>query len=99
MVEIMIDNQRCDLGTEFRLGDECFTFDAEAFHDLDAARKGRHITLRLPLSPQNDHIMGFAADPATAIAFNSSLHTGRIVVDGVDLLAGQATLQAIEGQQ
>ena len=51
MVEIMIDNQRCDLGTEFRLGDECFTFDAEAFHDLDAARKGRHTTLRLPLSP------------------------------------------------
>ena len=83
MVEIMIDNQRCDLGTEFRLGDECFTFDAEAFSDLDAARKGRHITLRLPLSPQNDHILGFAADPATAIVFNSSLHTGCIVVDGV----------------
>ena len=99
MVEIMIDNQRCDLDTEFRLGDECFTFDAEAFGDLDAARKGRHITLRLPLSPQNDHIMGFAADPATAIAFNTSLHTGRIVVDGVELLAGRATLQAIEGQQ
>ena len=39
MVEILIDNQRCDLGTEFRLGDECFTFDAESFGDLDAARK------------------------------------------------------------
>ena len=99
MVEILIDNQRCDLGTEFRLGDEIFTFDAEAFHDLDVARKGRQITLRLPLSPQNDRIMGFAADPTSATAFNSSHHAGRIVVDGVELFVGSVTLQAIEGKQ
>lgn len=99
MVEIYIDNQRCDIDADFRLDEKIFTFDADAFSDLDAARKGRSLTLTLPISPRNDRIMGFAADPTAATPFNAEHHTGRVMVDGVELLAGTATLQAIEGRQ
>ena len=98
MVEIFIDDKRCDVEVGYKPDEDIFTFDAEAFSSLDKARTGRSTTLRLPLSPSNDRIMGFAADPATGTLFNSSLHRGRVVVDGVELLAGVATLLAIEGE-
>lgn len=98
MVEIFIDDKRCDVEVGYKPDEDIFTFDAEAFSSLDKARTGRSTTLRLPLSPSNDRIMGFASDPTTGTLFNSSLHRGRVVVDGVELLAGVATLLAIEGE-
>ena len=99
MVEIYIDQKRCDVEADFKLEDKVFTFNAEAFRDLDTARTGRKVTISLPFTPDNERIMGFASDPTTATPFNSSLHRGRVVVDSVTLLEGVATLQAIEGEQ
>lgn len=98
MVEIFIDDKRCDVERGFQPSDDLFTFDAEAFSSLDKARTGRSTTLRLPFSPVNDSIMCYAADPATATPFNADYHKGRVVVDGVELLAGVATLLAIENE-
>ncbi len=98
MVEIFIDDKRCDVEAGYQPDGDLFTFDAEAFSSLDKARTGRSTTLRLPLSPTNDNIMCFAADPTVGAPFNSSLHRGRVVVNGVELLAGVATLQAIANE-
>lgn len=98
MVEIFIDDQRCDVEVGFQPEQSLFTFDAEAFRNLDSARTGRSTVLRLPFSAENDRIMGFAADPTAGTPFNADHHTGRIVVDGVELLAGMATLLSVEGE-
>lgn len=99
MVEIYIDQRRCDVEADFKLDDKVFTFNAEAFSDLDTARMGRKAVVSLPFTPENERTMGFASDPATATPFNSTLHRGRIVVDGVTLLEGVVTLLQIEGEQ
>ena len=99
MVEIYIDQHRCEVEAGYKIDEKIFTFDADAFRDLDTARTGRSATVSLPLTPRNERIMGFASDPATATTFNSTLHRGRIAVDGVTLLEGVATLYAIEAEQ
>lgn len=99
MVEIYIDQRRCEVEADFKLDDKIFTFNAEAFSDLDTARVGRKAVVSLPFTPENERTMGFASDPATATPFNSTLHRGRIVVDGVTLLEGVVTLLQIEGEK
>ena len=99
MVEIKIDGQRCDTESSFVPDKRAFSFDAKALADVDKQRTGRTLTLRLPLSPTNDRIMGYAADPAAAELFNATYHEGEVVVDGVSLLKGVATLLAIEADE
>ena len=99
MVEIRIDGQRCDVETGYVPDKRAFSFDSEALADIDKLRTGRTLTIRLPLSPTNDSIMGYAADPAAAEQFNASYHEGEVVADGVTLLKGVATLQGIEADE
>ena len=99
MVEIRIDGQRCDAEAGYVPDKRAFSFDSEALADIDKQRTGRSLTLRLPLSPTNDSIMGYAADPAAAELFNDTYHQGEVVVDGVTLLKGVATLQGIEADK
>ena len=99
MVEIRIDGQRCDVEAGYVPDKRAFSFDSEALADIDKQRTGRSLTLRLPLSPTNDSIMGYAADPATAEQFNDTYHQGEVVVDGVTLLKGVATLLGIEADK
>ena len=99
MVEIRIDGQRCDVEAGYVPDKRAFSFDSEALADIDKQRTGRTLNLRLPISPTNDRIMGYAADPTAAERFNATYHEGEVVVDGVSLLKGVATLQAIEAEK
>ncbi len=99
MVEIRIDGQKCDLEVGYVPDKRAFAFDGEAVADIDKQRAGHTHSLRLPLSPTNDRIMGYAADPTAAEQFNSSYHKGEVVVDGVVLMQGVATLLAIEAEE
>lgn len=96
MVRVKIDDRYCDLPEGFKLPDSVFTFDEELLISPQRARTGRRVEFSLPASPDNDSIVGFAADPYAAERFNASYHEGVVEVDGVALLAGVVYLCGVE---
>lgn len=96
MVKIIIDNQECDLLEGFRLPKNLVTFNADDLADIERQRTGKSISLRLPSSPTNDAIMGFATDSYTTTRFNATYHEGVVEVDNTPMLKGVVHLEAIE---
>lgn len=59
-MELLIDTQRCDLPLqEIQLP----RLDLSRLGEVAAHREGRTLSLRLPATPTNDRIFGFARDP------------------------------------
>ena len=96
MVKIIIDNQECDLLEGFCPPKNIVTFNADDLADIERQRTGKRLSLRLPSTPKNDAIMGFATDSYTTTRFNAAYHEGVIEVDGTPMLKGVVHLEAIE---
>ena len=92
----MIDGRLCDLEEGFKLPKNIFTFDDRTLSSPQEARTGRRVEFSIPMSTNNDSIVGFATDPYAAEHFNASYHEGVIEVDGVVLLKGVVHLEGIE---
>lgn len=98
MVRVKIDDRYCDLSEDFVLPETIFVFDGQMLTSPSFMRTGRSIELLLHSSPNNDSIVGYAADPYVAERFNASYHEGVIEVDGVALLTGVAHLEGVESK-
>lgn len=96
MVEIALDGKRCDLWEGYTLPRDIFKIDVAAMADIQQQRSGRSVELRLPSSPANDALFGYAADPCCGERFNASHHEAVVTVDGVELMRGVAHLMAME---
>ncbi len=88
-MELLIDTQRCDLPLqEIQLP----RLDLSRLGEVAAHREGRTLSLRLPATPANDRIFGFARDPEAAPPFNHTAHEALLQSDGVVLMRGKALL-------
>lgn len=98
MVEIFVDGQLADLEAGYKLPKSIFSFDGETLRRASRQQSGRSVEVRLPSTPRNDKIMHHAIDPVAGERFNAESHEASVVVDGGELMRGQAHLVAIEGE-
>lgn len=98
MIQIRIDDQRCDLLRDYALPGGIFTFDGGSLESPSQKSTGREVEIEIPSSPTNDQIMGHATDPCTGEIFNQTLHEAAVIADGVVLLRGEAQLVRVEGK-
>ncbi len=92
MITVRIDSVACDLrrgDAEPVLGK---MYDLDAAADPESARTGRSVDVRIPSTPLNDTLAGYAFDPCCAERFNAAYHEGVIEADGTELLRGAARL-------
>lgn len=88
-MKLTIDHQACDLGTAQIV---LPAYDAAVLSDVRSGRTGRTLQIRLPATPNNDLLFGFAADPHTDIRFNASRHEARLSEEDALLFAGSVRL-------
>lgn len=91
---VKIDGHDCDLEEGFSPPKSIVHFSDEECA-VGGSRSKREVRFRLPSSPQNDALMGYAADAFAAERFNAEPHTATIEVDGVELLSGKVALAAV----
>lgn len=94
-MELIIDNQICDLNpdTTLKLG-----WSAEQLRSVEALREGISITLELPSTPTNDLLLQDARLPHMADRFNFSLHRATVREHGVELFEGVVRLRSCSPQ-
>ena len=80
-----IDGKRCDIN---HLPTIPIDFDEAKLTDVEGAREGRCIELRLPATPANDAIFGSSRDLYATKRFNMEHHTATIEMDGVQIFGG-----------
>ena len=90
-MELLIDGARCDLGPGKLTVPG---FDAARLADIEKAREGRRMQLRLPATPTNDRLLGCGRDPEAAERFNETLHTAALTCDGGCVMQGTIRLLA-----
>lgn len=89
-MELLIDTRRCDLPLqEIQLP----RLDLSRLGEVSAHREGRTLSLRLPATPTNDRIFGFARDPEAATPFNQTAHEAVLQSDGAVLMRGEVLLE------
>ncbi len=84
-MELYIDNNAVELDLTARIA---VSLAVRSIADPEKARAGYTRTIRIPMTPQNDTIMGFAADIHSASRFNAAAHTGRVEHEGAVLVEG-----------
>ena len=99
MVEIILDGKRCDVWEGEALPHDIFSLDTARMADIKKQREGRSVELRIPSSPRNDALMGYAADPCCGERFNAEHHEAVVKVDGVELMRGVVHLLKIEHRE
>ena len=93
-MELRIDGQPCDLGTQ---GCAVPGYDAAKLADVEACREGRSLKITIPATPRNDAIMAFAGDPHAADRFNAAPHKAALTAEGATLIEGTARLLTVSG--
>lgn len=88
-MELRIDNQRCDLPTDFAL---TLSWEGPANLQAESLREGKSLKIDLPATPTNDTILSDARIPYAPERFNRSLHSATIIHDGVTLFEGVVRL-------
>ena len=96
MMRLRIDSVECDLPSQESLPAFGRMYDLAALADPESGREGRSMTFRLPSSPRNDAVMCRAGEMLCGGSFNAVRHEAEVEVDGTVLLAGAATLVAVE---
>lgn len=96
MIAVRIDSVACDLRRGDALPVLGKMYDLDAAADPESARTGRSVDVRIPSTPLNDALAGYAFDPCCAERFNASYHEGVIEADGEVLLRGAARLIGAE---
>lgn len=84
-MKLTIDQKTCDLAPSQTIA---LDFDASDLSDVRSGSKGHSLKLRLPATPANDLIFGFAADLHTGTHFNATSHTAILSEEGATLLKG-----------
>lgn len=92
MITVKIDSVACDLRREDAEPVLGKFYDFDALADPESARTGRSVALRLPSTPRNDALLGYALDPCCVERFNAARHEGTIECDGAELLRGAVRL-------
>ena len=91
MVELWIDDQRCDIE---KIPTLPIGFDSERLTKVDGYRTGRTIELTLPTTPRNDAILGASRDLYATSRFNTAHHRATLKRQGITLFEGTAYLIA-----
>jgi hypothetical protein len=89
-MELYIDNKPVDTdnGSEVAI-----SLSVASVTDPRHARSGYTRSIRLPMTPANDAVFGFAFDVNARDRFNASRHTGRVEHEGVALIEGPLCLK------
>lgn len=93
MIGLYVDERPCVIDGTQHIG---IDYRESALTDVESGREGLHIRLRLPSTPENDRILGNAADAESAERFNAEYHRARVVVDGANIFEGTAYLDGVE---
>ena len=89
MVELWIDEQRCDIG---ELPTLPIDFDIANLTKVEGAREGRTLELKLPPTPANSALFDSSHDLNGSVRFNLEHHTARLEKDGVKIFEGTVYL-------
>lgn len=90
-MELLIDQRRADLASDEV---QIPPIAQPLVQDIEAARVGRRLKLKLPATPTNDRIFGFGRDPESADRFNRQLHRAELHHEGALLMAGVVSLES-----
>ena len=91
-MELKIDGQICDPGTVPITVPGYAATEAES---IEAAREGRSLTLKIPFSPCNNSLLGWADDAQTAFRFNDTTHSAELSYEGARLIEGSVRLLSV----
>ncbi len=91
MVELWIDDKRCDVD---KIPSIPIDFSVEKLLAVEGGRVGRKVVLELPTTPRNDLLFGSSRDIYAASRFNMEHHTAKIKVDDVVVFGGTVHLLA-----
>ena len=91
-MELKIDGQICDPGTVPIAVPGYAATEAES---IEAAREGRSLTLKIPFSPRNNSLLGWADDAQTAFRFNDTTHSAELSYEGARLIEGSVRLLSV----
>ena len=91
MVELWIDDQRCDIEKIPTLPIE---FESERLTKVEGYRTGRTIVLELPATPRNDAIFGSSRDLYATSRFNTDHHRATLKCNNIVIFEGTAYLVA-----
>lgn len=91
MMELWIDNSRCDID---KLPVIPINFDIDRLSNVEGDRNGREIELELPTTPKNDLVFGSSRDLYATSRFNMEHHTAEVKRDGVVVFSGTVYLLA-----
>ena len=89
MVELWIDNQRCDIGELPALP---IDFDIARLTKVEGAREGRTVELTLPATPANNALFDSSLHIDGSARFNLEHHTAHLEKDGIRIFEGTAYL-------
>lgn len=87
-----IDGVVCPLADKVELP----KYNAKRLRSVEAWREGRALRVRISSTTEVDRLFGFALDLHRASDFNDSYHRAELIVDGVVLFEGRATLLGAE---
>lgn len=91
MIELWIDGERCDVE---KLPVIPIDFDVEKLTNVEGARSGRTIELKLPVTPRNEAVFASSKDIYATSRFNSAHHTAVVKRNGVVIFEGTAYLRS-----
>lgn len=92
-MEIYIDNLRADTDASTAVS---VSLSIAAITDPQKGRAGYTRSIRIPMTPHNDHVFGYAAEIHACDRFNATPHTGRIEHEGAVLIEGPLYLSRCE---
>lgn len=96
MVKVKIDGVECEIDSSTVIS---LSYDCGDMVDLESAREGSKISLKLPLGGVNSSIWGVAGDVHPQTKFNSKGYSLVLEVDGIELMSGTAYLMQIVWEQ
>ena len=89
MVELWIDNQRCDID---RLPTLPIDFDIARLTNVEGEREGRSVEILLPATLANNTLFGSSQELNSPARFNMEHHAAHIKKDGISIFEGTAYL-------
>ncbi len=92
-MELYIDNRRVDTDASTAVS---ISLSITTITDPQKGRTGYTRSIRIPMTPHNDSVFGYAAEIHGRDRFNASEHTGRIEHEGAVLIEGPLYLSSCE---
>ncbi len=92
MVEVLIDDQRCDFEATESIS---LSYSSSGLVDLESGRTGSSIEFKLPLNVTNCAVFGIEGDVHSPQRFNSQWHSMVILSDKITLFKGTAYLMQV----